>query len=354
MSRQHKKQRNRARVVASSSDWQQLAENQTLREAYTQLVQSIHLAQASAEERSRATGLPLDQTLDLRAAGRLLDQYPQLVKYIEGIREREEAHKDALSRDLVTTKSNPTGSSRGDNAYGGLGGWTSGGGLNRNQPIGVHNAKQLREWAGDEWVDAALNFLAEKVSRADLQVLPLDERKPYNRQVLKDMPQLFDYPNELMDTWPMLLGMFTRDLLTLGQGVFTKNMQVRPRVPVGFYCEDAANIKIYPAWSGDPNEPRYLYQQGNSMLGNKVPLRNDEAMVVFYNPTSYRYGQGPVQTLANTIQSDMAASEAAYHFQQFKPPPNMIQVQGYTQQQVNALRSVYEQEVMGRRQILFL
>jgi phage portal protein BeeE len=337
------------------SEWEQLVADPVLRDAYTQLVREVHLSQFAAESHSRESGLPLTDTLDLRNAGRVLDQYPQLVRYLDFLRDREAQRQEALVRPDIAL-SNPTGSYRSD-ASNALGGWAGSGTFDKNNPIGVKNAKQLREWAeSNEWVAAAENMLAEKVARADIAVLPIDERKKYDRRALKDTQLILDQPNELRDTWPMLVGMFVRDLLTLGMGVFTKSMTVGPpRRPTAIYCEDAANIKIYPAWSGDPKEPRYLYQEGVSLssVSRKVPLLNDEAIVVPYNPASYRFGMGPVQILANTIMADLKATELAKRMADAKPPPTAIQLEGYSADQIKKLRSDYENEVAGRREILF-
>ena len=337
---------------ATSSDWDKLVEDPTLTHAWTQLAKAVSFAEHASEEQTRMAGTPVP--IDLRNAARILDQHPQLVKYLDGIREREVARQEAMTRPDIMLSS-PTGSVRGDPSFGGVGQWTSTG-LNKNNPIGVRNPRQLREWADtNEWVNSACNFLAEKVGRADIAVLPTDERKKYDRKVMKDMQLMLDQPNELKDNWPMLVGMFVRDLLTLGQGVFTKDMTLETRIPVGFYAEDAADIKIYPAWSGDPKEPRYLYQEGTvSGVVRKVPLRNDEAIVVCYMPASYRFGQGPVQTLAMTIQADLNATKAAMHLVDFKPPPHAVQIPGITDAQLKALRANYENEVQGRREILFL
>lgn len=351
MGKRYSKQHNqKKRKPATRADWDRMLESPELVQAWTQFARSVGVAEASAGERTKALGRPV--SLDLTEAGRILARHPELVTYLDGIKEREAARLEALQRpDLAL--SSPTGNVRGDPNYEGMGAW-AGSGFSKNNPIGIHNARQMRDYAdGDEWVNAAINFLAEKVARADIAVLPLDERKPYDRATMKSMQQLLDQPNELRDKWPALIGGFTRDMLTLGQGVFTKNQTVKRR-PVAFYLEDAANIKIYPAWSGDPDEPHYLYQEGSlASFTRRVPLRDDEAIVAFYNPTSYRYGQGPVQTLVQTIAADLAATRAAMHLVDFHPPPFVLNYQGASGGQILKLRSNYEQDIQGRREIMF-
>lgn len=340
----------------SQGEWDRLVEDATLRDAYTQFANEVQLSQRMAEERARLSGLPVESVLDLRNAGRVLDQYPQLVRYLDHLRDREALRQEAMNTGLPVdvTRANPTGSIRGD-ASGMLGGW-AGSGIGKNKPIGVHNVRQLRDWSDhDEWVSAAKAFLCGKVSRADIAVLPLDERKPYNRKAMKSMQLLLDQPNELRDEWPFLMYMFVNDYLTLGQGAITKSMTLSSRLPMAIYAEDAANIKIYPAWSGDPDEPRYLFEQGSyGLQSNKKPLRNDECILAFCNPATYRFGLGPVQVLADTIEADLRATATALRMVEQKPPGSVVSLPGWSQQAILKLRSDYETEIAGRRELLFL
>lgn len=346
-------QRGQSEKPITKEEWERLVEDATLRDAYTQFASEVQLSQRSAEERARLSGQPVENILDLRNAGRVLDQYPQLIRYLDTLRDRASLRESAMTRPDVTLSS-PTGGIRGETS-GMLGGWV-GTGVGRNNPIGVHNVRQLRDWSDhDEWVSAAKAFLCGKVSRADIAVLPLDERKPYNRAALKSLQVLLDQPNEMRDEWPFLIYMFVNDYLTLGQGAITKSMTLRGRKPMALYVEDAANIKIYPAWSGDPNEPRYLFEQGSyGLQSNKKPLRNDECILAFCNPASYRFGLGPVQVLADTIEADLRATATALRMVEQKPPGNVVSLPGWTQQAISKLRSDYETELAGRREILFL
>ncbi len=293
-----KRYRAKQKKSVSQNEWDRLVEDPALRDAYTTFVKEVQLSQHMAEERSRSSGLPVESVLDLRNAGRVLDQYPQLIHYLDTLRDREAMREEAMTRPDIT-RASPTGAVR-DNQAGMLGGGWVGSGMGKNNPIGVHNVRQLRDWSDhDEMVSAAKSFLCGKVSRAEIAVMPLDERKPYDRKAMKSIELLLDQPNELRDTLPVLLYQFANDYLTLGQGTITKSMTLKSRLPIALYAEDAANIKIYPAWSGDPDEPRYLFDQGSlGMLNNKKPLRNDEVIIAFCNPATYRFGLGPVQILA--------------------------------------------------------
>lgn len=341
-----KQHRHRGKVTPS--EWQHLSEEHALRSAYLQFAASVQKAQEGAHTRSLQAGLPVSSTLDLRDAGRILDQHPQLIRYLHSVMERQQAERDArdLPLDVLATKSSPTGTPSQAQS---LGGWS--GYQDKNAPQGVPNARLLRDYAEQsEWVNAAINYYCERIGRADIAVLPQDERLPYNRSTEKSILSILDQPNEMGDTFPGLMRMCIRDMLTLGRGVLSKNMTAK-RTPTALYAEDAAYIKIYPAWAGNPDEPRYLYDENNKV---KIPLRSDEVICMMYGMSSYRFSLSPVQVLRNTILADLKATESASRLVDMKPPPHVIQLPGATASQIQTLRTTYESEIAGHREILFL
>lgn len=322
MSKHKRKQQHKPQLATSSSEQQ----------AYRELARLIEKAQTVAGPGRAA---------DLTEAGRLLSSNPQLVRYLQAAQEREYARQDALHR--LDVKAAPTGSS----PQAGMAGWTG----TRNYPQGVPNARLLRDWAdSNEWTRAAINVRRQQIERADIAVMPLNERKPYNRPAMKSLQQLLDQPNELRDSWRSLIGPVIEDLLVLDRGVISKNMTMN-RKPVSLYYEDGATIKIFPQWSGDPSEPRYLYEEPGG--SNKKPLRNDEAIVMMANGASYRFGLSPVQVLRATIIADIEAGKSAAHLVSMKPPPAALQIPGATDTQLRSLMSAYDQEIAGRKELFF-
>lgn len=334
---------------ASRRDWQQLSEDAQLREAYTRFASSVQTAQQLAEARSPQVGKPASHIIDLREAGRILEQHPQLMSFIIGVQERmlAESSARALPNEMLSTKASPTGM---NSQAASLGGWA--GYVDKNQPQGVPNARTLRDWAdNDEWVNSAITYYCDRVGRADVAITPLDERLPYNRPTEKSVQLVLDQPNELGDTWPSLLRMGIRDFFTLGRLTFSKSMSTK-RQPTALYAEDAAMMRVYPAWSGDPNEPRWLFTNDDGRT--KIPLRNDEVIGIFDNLATFRYSYSRVQALRNTIIADLKASESAARMVDQKPPPHVIQIPGANEQQIRTLRATYESSLQGRQEVMFL
>lgn len=299
-------------------------------------------------------------TPDVSEAIKMLHEYPGLRSYLNNVLEREQATKAAKelptamlghSADYLWKMGSPTQSTMQDQA--GMAAW----GGNKNNPVGVANARLLREWADtNEWCRAAINIRRAQVGRADILVAPADPEKPYDKAILKEVQYLLDQPNELRDSYRSLIEPVIEDILVLDRGVISKAMTVGSkrigRKATRLYCEDGATIKIYPAWSGDPKEPRYLYEDPSGT--RKVPLLNDEAIVIMDNPSSYRYGLSPMTVLQNTIRADLKASQSAMHMVDMKPPPHMIQIPGISQTSLDKLKTIYDQEIGGRKEMFFL
>lgn len=271
---------------------------------------------------------------------------PDLVRYLDAYRQRGEALAAAQSRPDLTLAA-PTASTPHDP-------WSAAWAGNHNQPAGVANSRLLREWADtNEWVRAAINVRRIQVGRADILVTPADTRRPYDAKMMQQVQRLLDQPNEFRDSYRSLIEPVIEDVLVLDRGVISKSMTAGSRrIPTALYAEDGATIKIFPAWSGDPDEPRYLYEEPNS--NRRVPLLNDEAIVMMANPATYRFGRSPVEVLQHTIRADLQATKSAMQMVDMKPPPHLIQLPGVSATTLERLRTSYEADVAGRREILFM
>lgn len=242
----------------------------------------------------------------------------------------------------------PTGSTpMASSPAGYLGGWAGA----KDAPKGVLNAKLLRNFSQDPWVFAAKKHRAERVARADIDVLPLDPDRSYDKLVQKRMKRLLNCPNEYRDSYTSLIKRVIDDVLTLDRGCISKAMTPK-RQPTGLYSEDGATIKIYANWNGDPRVPRYLYEEPGST--HKVPLRNDELICIMESEATYRFGYSRLQALLDDIEADIQATQSAKNFVLHKPAQHAIQIQGAGDQAIKQLRADYEALVAGKREILFM
>lgn len=340
MAKKYKK----SKQPVSSLEWQALSRNDTLSRGFREIATALASATAEATQKATRLGGNPSDYLDMSRALTILSRHPELTPYIKSL-----AMQDSAVPTGWTQKTSPVSEGSPTTRYQDIGGgWAN----NKNVTDSVVNAQILRDWAdANEWVRAAINVRRQQIGRANIAVMPFNERKAYNRSLVKQIQKLLDQPNELRQNYYELMAGCMDDLLVLDRAVILKDMTAS-RIPINLYNEDGACIKIYPEWSGNPNEPRYLYVSPSGM--HKVPLRNDEAIVMMANPATYRYGLSPVQVLRNTVVADLAATKSAIQMVDMKPPPHMIQLQGATQTQLEQIRAKYEADIAGKKEIFWV
>jgi len=331
------------------SNWEQLSANPVLSSAFQELSVSLQRSQALAEQRAvrSSTGAPASEFLDFSHALAVIDQHPELVPYI---RELQAGDRRELLRQSTMTpefqRQSPTASY--PQAQGTMGGWSY---TNKNQAQGVPNVPLLRYYADNNvWTRAAINERRTQIGSAEIAVMPGDPRRRYDKKIKANLELMLDQPNERRQNWPELISSVLEDVLVIGRGAISKNMTV-DRKPVGIYAEDGSTVKIFPDWDGDPDMPRYVYEEPGS--SRKVPLRNDEVIMPFYNPATYRFSLSPVQVLMDVIKADIEASRQALRTMQQKPPPHAFQIPNASATQLEALRNAYDTNIGGQQELFW-
>lgn len=329
----------------ASSDWEQLAANPTLSGAFRELSVRLSQAQATAEQRAvrSSSGAKAAEYLDFRHALAVLDQHPELLPFI---RELQHSERREMLREQTAVKQSPTGAYPQGQSYG-MGGWSGPG----NKAQGVPNASLLRYYADNNVsVRAAINERRTQMGSAEIAVVLGDPKRKYSRSIKAHLELILDQPNERRQNWSELISSEVEDYLVVGRGAISKNMTV-DRKPIGLYAEDAATIKIFADWDGNPDTPRYMYEEPGS--ARKVPLRNDEIIMPLYNPATYRFSLSPVQVLIDTIKADLEATKQALRMMEQKPPPNAFQIPGASNAQLEALRDAYDRDISGLKELFW-
>ena len=333
-----------------------------LRQAYEQFVEEVAYARADAEREAYTNNRPVQDFLDLSKALDVLNANPTLMTYMQTIVERQQARDEvtAVGSGAGVRKYgfNPNTTKGAASEAGDLGAVGTGQNIRMstyNQPNSLNqvpNADILRAWAEQvEWVRAAINIRREQIGRAALVVRPIDETKPFDKNVQQAIEGILEEPNEYRESLRTLIEEVLEDVLVLDRGVIEKNMTAK-RLPTAIYASDGALFKIYTGWSGNPDEPRYLYE--DPQTHRKVPLRNDEVIMICANPATYRFGLSPVQVLRKAILADIKATESAMHLVEGKPPQHIVQMPKASKPQLQKVRDAYDQEVAGRRELLFV
>ena len=202
----------------------------------------------------------------LRDLAPTLHQEPAIMREVQILLERAQARAEIYAvpgvgrigaggtRTTFGQKAAPTGSNpQADYASS----WVS----SKNMPQGVPNARLLRAYADQNpWVRTAIHTRKQQIGRADIAVLPMDESRKYDKKLLRLVERMLNYPNDRRDSYRTLIEPVIGDILTIDRGCISKNMDAQ-RHPHQLYFEDGATIKIYPSWSGDPAEPRYVFEE---------------------------------------------------------------------------------------------
>ncbi len=330
--------------------WEELAASPAEREAYLEFTLEMQRANSVAQLYAARTGRSASEFVDMRRALSVVAQHPNLTRYIRAAARAQ--HRDHLLAETFIpellkngspTQSNPQASS-------GLGAAWAG---SQNAPLSVTNAKRLRDLSEQcEWARGAINLRRDQIGRADIAVLPMDETRPFNQKAQKQTMLILEQPNELRQNYTEMMASSVEDLLVLDRGVLSKNMTLGSRHPVALYAEDGSTIAIYPAWSGDPDEPRYVYSEPGT--GRKVPLRNDEAIVMMMNPATYRFGLSIMQVLFNTVVASIRSAQMASQIVEQKPPTHLVQIPGISLTQAEQLAELYLTTIAGRKELFFL
>lgn len=311
----------------------------------------VEMAHALAERQAAYTNTFPDKHLDLRKAQKMLDDNPPLRNYLMRALERAQAAEAAVAGSGMRTWAASVSTLNGPPSQAGKPG-VAGTGQRKPRPDGVYNANQLRAWAdANPWIRAAVSYRKNQISVADLVVEPLDKNQSYDKNVLSTVQQILDAPNEYMESMRTILARLEEDLQVLDRGVIEKGM-TPARQPYALYSSDAAKMKIYPGWSGNPNEPRYLYE--DSALNYRVGLRNDEVIMMHMNEATYRFGLSNVAVLRREIEADIAATEGAMAAVKGNPPSSIVQLPKEGDAGIRKIRNTYDLEVAGQRQILFM
>jgi len=330
-----------------------------LRSAYGDFVNEVALARVDAERKAYAGKTSVYEHLDLSRALDVLNANPPLMSYLQTVVERRQAIEEVKDGDTaVGSRRFGVDTLKATGPTSEVGAAGSGASMSLRKPLtrdstdSVPNAELLRAWSEQvEWVRAAINIRREQVGRASIVVRPIDPKRPHNIKVRAVVEALLEEPNEYRDSLRTIIESAVEDILVLDRGVIEKNM-TPARVPTAIYASDGALFKIYTGWSGNPDEPRYLYD--DPLLRTKIPLRNDEVILMCANPATYRSGLSPVQVLRKAIISDIKATESAMHVVDGKPPQHIVQLPKASKTQVSKVRDTYDQEVAGQRNLMFV
>ena len=177
-------------------------------------------------------------------------------------------------------------------------------------PLPKPTPANLRRFSETPVARKALNTIKDRIACMRWRIQPkeggpaarnLDERARILRAT-------FDAPNP-DDSFRSLTEQVIEDLLVAGCGAIEVQPTPDPARPVALWPVDATTIRIYAAWAGDPDEPRYAQV---TSWGERIDLRNGELVYIRLNPRTHTpFGLGRLEVAFETINWLLGAQEYA-------------------------------------------
>lgn len=227
-------------------------------------------------------------------------------------------------------------------------------------PAGKASVRTLRRWSrANPWIRAAINLRRSQVSRGRFDLVPLEGDLPVNEAARLAALGLLRKPNPKGESFRSLIEPVVEDILVLDQGCIEIEATVGGRIgtravrPIAYlWGVDGGTIRFDESWDGtDPSKPRYYQYDESGQLLQK--FRNDELLVIVEHSFTYTpLGLSALETLAETIEADLASAEYNARAVKQATPPGILDLgEGIRPDQVDAFRAYWDAEIAGKSQI---
>lgn len=209
------------------------------------------------------------------------------------------------------------------------------------------NAAMFRNWAEHSpWVRAAINVRKTQVSQSEYDIVPFDQKKPFDKKRQKELKELFDQPNQMVETFRDFVEPVVEDALVLDAGVVEKERTLGGDI-FALHGVDGARIKVNALWDGDEGVPRYYWAPTPLV---EVPILNSDMLYIMTNPRTYSVvGLANLETLKMTIDAEIDG--ASYNARQVRnaAPDGLLHLgEGIREDRVEAFRAFWNAEIAGR------
>lgn len=215
--------------------------------------------------------------------------------------------------------------------------------------------RNLRWFSRQPYARRAINAVKNPVALLDWEIVPMpgvELNSELERQA-EIVHYAFDHPNR-DDSFRTLAEQVMEDIL-LGAGAIEMQVSGDIERPLWMWPVDGLTIQIFPGWSGQKNEARYVQIIGygnfiGNAVGQQVLLRNDELIYIRPNPTSASpFGVGPVEIAFNTISRILGVGEFAGNVaSNARPSIGLDLGDGSSPEMMQAFRNYWRNEVEGQ------
>lgn len=213
--------------------------------------------------------------------------------------------------------------------------------------------RNLRFFSKSVYARRAINAVKNPIAMLDWEIRPAKGVKA-SRELARQI-EIATYclanPNA-DDSFRSLIEQVLEDTL-IGAGAIETQPGSDPMRPLWMWPVDGLSIQIYPAWTGDRREARYVQSVGANAYassGPSIQLRDDELIYIRPNPsTATPFGLGPLEVAFNSISRQLGVAEFSGNVTSNAKPSAMINLgEGVDTTALALFRSYWTTEVEGQ------
>lgn len=213
--------------------------------------------------------------------------------------------------------------------------------------------KNLRYFGKTPYARRAINAIKNPIAHLKWEVAPAAgaEVNSEIRRQIAAVTRCLERPNG-DDSFRTLVEQVLEDVLH-GAGAIEQQLGGDPDRPLWLWPVDGLSIQIFPGWTGEPDEARYVQGLGYGTLGAGVEgrmLRNEELIYIRPNPTTATpFGLGPLEVAFTSISRALGVGEYAGNVSTNATPSSIINLgKSADSTAVDAFRSYWTTDIEGQ------
>ena len=225
----------------------------------------------------------------------------------------------------------------------------------KDRPLPKPTPTNLRRFAKTPYARRAMNRIKNPIAMLEWEVAPkhgIDLNPELERQIAV-VTACLNSPN-LDDSFRSFTEQIIEDLLTGGGGTYEHELGGDPARPLWMWPVDVLSIEVFAGWNNEPDKPRYMQVLGYGNVGGVQgkPLLDKELVYIRKDPsTDSPFSWGPLEVAFNAINRLLGVSSYAGDMASNAQPENMLLFRGMTQEQIQAVRNFWRNEVEGQGQM---
>lgn len=213
--------------------------------------------------------------------------------------------------------------------------------------------RNLRNFSRTVYARRAINAIKDPIAGLDWEIVPKDgvEWNSELKRQAQIVKNCFEYPNR-DDDFRSLIEAVIEDMMC-GAGAIETEVGGDPNRPLWMWGVDGLSISVFPMWSGDASEARYLQSIGYAGVGNTsqgIMLRDDQLIYIRPNPSNATpFGLGPLEVAFESIAAQLGVGQHARNVtSNAKPSTALYLGKGVDDRWLAKFRNYWRNDVEGQ------